>query len=136
MRSLAPYTHVILRGNCRSKSHNFTSALLSRVITTNTKYLRPRRPPSLQPVDIPSASWTADIPSASRTADIPSASRTADIPSASRTADIPSTSRTADIPSTSRTADIPSASQTADILSASQTKTSKEEKVNIIKDLL
>ena len=63
MRSLAPYTHVILRGNCRSKSHNFTSALLSRVITTNTKYLRPRRPPSLQLADILSISQTADIPS-------------------------------------------------------------------------
>jgi hypothetical protein len=136
MRSLAPYTRATLRGSRRGRGHNSTSVPTSRVVTTNTKRLRPRRPPSPQPADILSASQTADIPSTSRIADIPSTSRTADIPSTSQTADIPSTSRTADIPSTSRTADIPSTSQTADIPSASRANTLKEEKVNIIKDLL
>ena len=65
MRSLAPYTHAILRGNRRSRGHNSTSAPLSRAVTTNAKRLRSHRPPSPQPADIPSA----DIPSA----DIPSA---------------------------------------------------------------
>ena len=88
MRSLASYTRVILKGSYCSKGYNSTSAPLSRVVTTNTEYLRPRRPPSPQPADIPSA----DIPSA----------------------------------------DIPF----VDIPFASQTKTSKEKKVNIIKNLL
>ena len=65
MRSLAPYTRVILRGNHHGKGYNSTSALLSRVITTNTERLRLRRLPSLQLVDIPSTSRTADIPSTS-----------------------------------------------------------------------
>ena len=98
MRSSAPYTRATLRGSRRGRGHNSTSAPPSRAVTTNTERLRPRRPPSPQPADIPSA----DIPSA----DIPSA----DIPSA----------------------DIPF----ADIPSASRTKTSKEEKVDIVKDLL
>ena len=59
MRSLAPYTRATLRGSRRGRGHNSTSALSSRVVTTNTKRLRPRRPPSPQPADIPSA----DIPS-------------------------------------------------------------------------
>ena len=98
MRSLAPYTRVILKGSRRGRGHNSTSAPPSCVITTNTKRLRLCRPPSSQLADIPSA----DIPSA-------------DIPSVN----IPST----DIPST-------------DILSTNWTKTLKEEKVNIVKDLL
>jgi hypothetical protein len=65
MRSLAPYTRATLRGSCRGRGHNSTSTPSSRVVTTNTKRLRPRRPPSPQLADIPSA----DIPSA----DIPSA---------------------------------------------------------------
>ena len=81
MRSLAPYTRAMLRGICRRRGPNSTSAPLSRVVNTNAKYLRPRRQPSPQPADI-----LADIP--------------------------------------------------LDIPSASQTKTSKEEKVNIVKDLL
>ena len=56
MRSLAPYTRAILRGSRRGRGYNSTSTPLSRVVTTNTKRLRLRRPPSLQPVDIPSAS--------------------------------------------------------------------------------
>ena len=63
MRSSAPYTRATLRGNRRGKSHNSTSAPPSRVITTNAKRLRPRRPPSPQLADIPSTSQTADIPS-------------------------------------------------------------------------
>ena len=101
MRSSAPYTRTTLRGNRCSRGHNSTSALPSRVVTTNAKHLRPRHPPSLRPVDIPSTSRTADIPSTSRTADIPSTSQTADIPFASQTAYIPFASRTADILSTS-----------------------------------
>ena len=88
MRSSAPYTRATLRGSCCGRGHNSTSAPLSR----NTERLRPRRPPSPQPADIPSASRTADIPSASQTADIPSTSRTADIPFTSQTVDIPSAS--------------------------------------------
>ena len=84
MRSSAPYTRATLRGSRRGRGHNSTSVPTSRVVTTNTERLRPRRPPSPQPADIPSASQTADIPFTSRTADIPSTSRTADIPSASR----------------------------------------------------
>ena len=83
----------MLRGSYRGRGHNSTSAPPSRVVTTNAKRLRPRRPPSLQPADI----LSADIPSA-------------DIPFA----------------------DIPF----ADILSTSWTKTLKEEKVDIVKDLL
>ena len=92
MRSSAPYTRATLRGNCRGRGHNSTSALLSRVITTNAERLRLRRPPSLQLADIPSTSRTADIPSTSQIVDIPFASQTVDIPFASRTADIPSAS--------------------------------------------
>ena len=58
MRSLTPYTRVTLKGSRRGRGHNSTSALLSRVVTTNAKRLR-LRPPSPQLVDIPSA----DIPS-------------------------------------------------------------------------
>ena len=65
MKSLAPYTRVILRGNRRGKGHNSTSTLLSRVITTNAEHLRLRHPPSPQLADIPSISQTADIPSTS-----------------------------------------------------------------------
>ena len=54
MRSLAPYTCVILRGSYRSRGHNSTSVLLSRVITTNTERLYLYYPPSPQLVDIPS----------------------------------------------------------------------------------
>ena len=76
MRSSALYTHVILKGSHRSKGHNSTSAPPSRIIITNTKHLRPRRPPSPQPADIPSTDIaSADIPST----DIPFA----DIPSVS-----------------------------------------------------
>ena len=65
----------MLRGSRRGRGHNSTSAP-SRVVTTNAKRLRPRRPPSPQPADIPSADiLSADIPFA----DIPFA----DIPSAS-----------------------------------------------------
>ena len=78
MRSSAPYTRTTLRGSRCGRGHNSTSASPSRVVTTNTKHLHSRRPPSLQPADIPFA----------------------------------------------------------DILSASQTKTLKEEKVDIVKDLL
>ena len=56
MRSLAPYTHAILRGSRRGRGYNSTSILTSRVVTTNTEHLRLRRPPSPQLVDIPSAS--------------------------------------------------------------------------------
>ena len=56
MRSSAPYTHATLRGSYCGRGHNSTFALPSRAVTTNTKRLRPRRPPSLQPADIPSAS--------------------------------------------------------------------------------
>ena len=63
MRSSAPYTRAMLRGSRRGKDHNSTSAPLSRTVTANTKRLRPRRPPSLQPADIPSADiLSADIP--------------------------------------------------------------------------
>ena len=65
MRSLAPYTRAILRGSYRCRGYNSTSILTSRVVTTNTKRLRPRRLPSLQLADIPSTSWTADILSTS-----------------------------------------------------------------------
>ena len=64
MRSSAPYTRAMLRGSRCGRGHNSTFAPPSRVVTTNAKRLRPRRPPSPQPADIPSA----DIPSA----DIPS----------------------------------------------------------------
>jgi len=47
MRSLAPYTRAMLRGSRRGRGYNSTSAPLSRVVTTNTKRLRLRRPPSL-----------------------------------------------------------------------------------------
>ena len=80
MRSSAPYTRATLRGNHHGKGHNSTSALPSRIITTNTEHLRPRRPPSLQLADIPSTSQTADIPSTNQTVDIPFASQTVDIP--------------------------------------------------------
>ena len=70
MRSLAPYTRVILRGNCRGRGYNSTFVLLSRVITINAECLRPCRPPFSQLADIPSTSWTVDIPFASQTADI------------------------------------------------------------------
>ena len=66
MRSLAPYTHVILRGICHYKAPNSTSVLPSRAVNTNAKRLRLCRQPSLQPADI-----LADIP-----ADIPPASQT------------------------------------------------------------
>jgi hypothetical protein len=56
MRSLAPYTRATLRGSCRGRGYNSTSVLTSRVVTTNTKRLRPRRLPSPQPADILSAS--------------------------------------------------------------------------------
>jgi len=76
MRSSAPYTRAMLRGSCRGKGYNSTFALPSRAVTTNTKRLRPRRPPSLQLADILSTDiLSADIPSA----DIPFM----DIPSAS-----------------------------------------------------
>jgi hypothetical protein len=56
MRSLAPYTRATLRGIRRRRGPNSTSVLPSRAVNTNAKRLRPRRPPSPQPVDIPSAS--------------------------------------------------------------------------------
>ena len=59
MRSLASYTRAILRGSCRGRGHNATSAPPSRIVTTNAKRLRLRRPPSPQPTDI----LSADIPS-------------------------------------------------------------------------
>ena len=59
MRSLAPYTRAILRGSRCGRGHNSTSVLLSRVVTTNAKRLRLRRPPSLQLADI----LSTDIPS-------------------------------------------------------------------------
>ena len=66
MRFLAPYTRATLRGSCCGRGHNSTSTPLSRAVTTNTKRLRPRRPPSLQPADISSADIPfADILSAS-----------------------------------------------------------------------
>ena len=103
MRSSAPYTRAMLRGSRCGKGHNSTSAPPSRIVTINAECLCPRRPPSSQPADIPSADiLSADIPSV-------------DIPFA-------------DIPSV----DIPF----ADIPSASWTKTSKEKKVDIVKDLL
>ena len=74
MRSSAPYTYATLRGSYRGRSHNSTSISTSCVVTTNTKCLRPHRPPSLQLVDIPSANQTADIPFTSQTVDIPSTS--------------------------------------------------------------
>ena len=84
MRSSTPYTYAMLRGSYRGKGYNSTSVLPIRAVTTNTKHLCLRRPPFLQPADIPSV----DIPSVDiLSADIPSA----DIPSA----DIPF----ADIPS-------------------------------------
>ena len=88
MRSSAPYTRTTLKGSCHSRGHNSTSTSPSRVVTTNTKRLHSRRPPSPQPADI----LSIDIPSV-------------------------------DIPFTN-------------IPSANQTKTSKEKKVNIVKDLL
>ena len=56
MRFLAPYTRATLRGSCCGRGYNSTSILTSRVVTTNIKCLRLRRPPSSQLVDIPSAS--------------------------------------------------------------------------------
>jgi len=50
MRSLAPYTRAILKGSRRGKGYNSIFAPLSRTVTTNTKHLRPRRPPSLQQI--------------------------------------------------------------------------------------
>jgi len=47
MRSLAPYTRATLRESRHGRGYNSTSILLSRVVTTNTKRLRLRRPPSL-----------------------------------------------------------------------------------------
>ena len=77
MRSLTPYTRVILR-SYYGKGYNFTFTLLSRAVTTNTKCLYLYPPPSLQPADIP----FIDIPSADiLSADIPFA----DIPSANQT---------------------------------------------------
>ena len=61
MRSSAPYTRATLRGSRRGRGHNSTSVLLSRAVTTNTECLRPRRPPSPQPADIPSASRTKTL---------------------------------------------------------------------------
>ena len=58
MRSSAPYTRATLRGICRRRGPNSTSALLSHVVNTNAKRLRPRRQPSLQLADIPSTSRT------------------------------------------------------------------------------
>ena len=53
----------MLKGNCYSRGHNSTSVLPSCVVTTNTKCLRLRRPPSLQLADIPSADiLSTDIP--------------------------------------------------------------------------
>ena len=63
MRSSAPYTRATLRESRRGRGHNSTSTPPSRVVTTNAKRLRPRRPPSPQPADI----LSADIPSTSRT---------------------------------------------------------------------
>jgi hypothetical protein len=74
MKSLAPYTHVILRGSCCGKDYNSTSVPISRVVITNTEYLCLCHPPSLQLADIPSASQTVDIPFTSQTADILSTS--------------------------------------------------------------
>ena len=76
MRFSAPYTRAILRRSYYSKGHNFTSVLLSRVVTTNAKCLRPRYLPSLQPANILSVNIpSADIPSADILfIDIPSAS--------------------------------------------------------------
>ena len=62
MRSSAPYTHAILRGSRYGRGYNSTSILTSRVVTINTECLRPRRLPSQQLADIPSASQKADIP--------------------------------------------------------------------------
>ena len=56
MRSLAPYTRAMLRGIRRRRGPNSTSAPPSRAVNTNAERLRPRRPPSLQLVDIPSTS--------------------------------------------------------------------------------
>jgi len=60
MRSLAPYTRATLRGICR-RSPNSTSAPPSRAVNTNAERLRPRRQPSPQPADIPSASQTKTL---------------------------------------------------------------------------
>ena len=65
MRSTAPYTRATLRGNCRGRGHNSTSIPLSRVVTTNAKYLRLCRLPSPQLVDIPSTCRIVDILSTS-----------------------------------------------------------------------
>ena len=46
MRSLAPYTRVILRRGYHSRGHNSTSVPPSRAVTTNTEGLCLRRPPS------------------------------------------------------------------------------------------
>ena len=83
MRFSALYTCVTLKGSYYGKGHNSTSVLSSRIITTNTKCLYLRHPPSLQLVDIPSASQIADIPFTSQIVDIPSTNQTADIPSTS-----------------------------------------------------
>jgi len=64
MRSSAPYTCVMLRGSYCGKGHNPTFASLSYAVTTNTKYLRLRRPPSPQLADILSIDILfTDIPS-------------------------------------------------------------------------
>jgi len=98
----------MLKGSRCSRGHNSTFAPLSCAVTTNTECLCLRRPPSPQLADI----LSTDIPSI----DIPSA----DIPSADiLSVDIPFI----DIPFT-------------DIPFTSWTKTLKEEKVNIVKDLL
>ena len=55
MRFLALYTYAILRGSYCSKGHNSIFILLSRAVTTNTKYLCLCCPPSLQLADISSA---------------------------------------------------------------------------------
>ena len=71
MRSLAPYTHAILKGIRCHKGPNSTFTLPSCAVNTNAKCLYPRRRPSLQPVDIPVdilADILVDIP-----VDIPSA---------------------------------------------------------------
>jgi len=108
---------VTLKGSYRGRGHNSTFA-------TNAERLYLRRLPSPQLADIPSA----DIPFT----DILSA----DIPST----DILFTDVLfinilfTNIPSTSQTADILSTSWIVDISFTS--RTSKEEKINIIKDLL
>jgi len=52
MRSLAPYTHIILKGSRHGRGYNSTFILLSCVITTNTEHLCLCCPPSPQLADI------------------------------------------------------------------------------------